>query len=120
MAASRGPWPTSVYKYDKWGNRTVVSEGAPPSNRFLVIHGESVYCAPNGEVHDFGGGPVCVNDAHEKATLLRAEGLMPSPGGRINRPEMPRLPSFKEHFYKEHGMALTEATGLVHGVPEGD
>lgn len=116
MEECRGPWPTALYKYDRWGNRTVVSEGEPPSSRFLVIHGEPVVCARNGETLDFGSGPTVVNDAHEKASLLRSEGLMPSPGGRINRPEPQKLPSFKEFFYKEHRMALTEATGLVHGV----
>jgi hypothetical protein len=110
---------TGTWRYDReLGLCVKISDEIPRIASRVNILGEHVYCEPNGETLDFGKGPVHVNNASEKRKVLRSFGVAPAPDGvsHISQPKFDpdTVPSFKEHFQKEHGTPLSEAQGLVH------
>lgn len=80
------------------------------------IEGEPVVCDAGGETLDMPTGPVTVADATEKRRVLREHGLMPAPTGMGEKPapDPGTLQSFGDFFREQHGVALSEATGLIH------
>lgn len=110
---------SGVWVYDPKLDKVVkVSDRIPRLASRVLVGGEHVYCKPNGETLDFGTGPIRVNSAAEKRRVLREHGVAPAPDGtrgiRQRKYDPDSVPTFEEHFNREHGVPLKEAHGLVH------
>lgn len=96
-----------------------VSDEIPRMSRYQ-ISGSRPFCERNGEVLDFGDGPHYVADAAEKRAYMQKHGVSEYQGGArsLPRTDLDSLPTFKEHFHREHGVPLQDAQGLVHRTGE--
>ena len=98
-----------------------ISDAIPRLASRVSVGGEPIYCEPGGETLDFGTGEIQVNSAAEKRRVLREHGVMPAPEGlkTTAKYDPSKVPSFKEHFYKERGASLDEVgPNLVYGVED--
>lgn len=108
---------SGTYVWDRTLRKLVKVSDRIPSLARHEIAGSRPYCAPNGETLDFGDGPIHVANASEKRAVMRRYGVAEAQG-RIDPPryDPSTAPSFKEFFHKEHGVPLSEATGLIKKV----
>ncbi len=109
---------TGTWMYVEGQGVIQISDRIPKIASRALVGGEYVFCERNGETLDFGTGPIRVNSESEKRRVLREHGVAPAPSGvtGIKQPKFDpsSMPSFAEHFRKEQGVSLEDATGLVH------